>query len=181
MRMLYSRRGRSAGRVLGMLALSAILSGAPASAGQTELDLLSSYIGSWKGQGVMLGGDEPEKFTCRMNISKGNAARINYAGRCSLSGLNLSVAGTIAYVDERRRYEGIMSSNTAFSGVAIGQKSGDSITFDLKERNTDEKGQDLTIGAKIALSEGQVAVDFVVTFNESGGSMQAHVPFDRMK
>ena len=56
----------------------------PALAGPAEVALLSNYIGEWSGAGVLQGGDTPEPFTCRLTIDKGNQAKINYAGRCTL-------------------------------------------------------------------------------------------------
>ena len=90
----------------------------PAQAGPTEVALLSSYIGEWSGAGVLEGGKEPQPFRCRLTIDKGNQAKINYAGRCTLVNMNLSVSGTIAYDDETRSYQAIMGSNAGFTGTA---------------------------------------------------------------
>src|SRR5690242_5691662 len=97
----------------------------PASASESELALLSSYVGSWQGAGTVTGGDKPEPFRCRLMISKGNAGKVNYTGRCSLVNANLSISGTIAYNDSASRYEAVMSSNAGYTGLAIGQISGD--------------------------------------------------------
>lgn len=152
---------------------------APAFAGEAESALLQTFVGSWRGTSVLTGGEEPEDFTCRMSIADGNGARINFAGRCTLIGMNLAVNGTVAYVDENRRYEGAMTSNTAYSGLAVGQQRGDQIVFSFNERNLSDAGQDLTIGSTIILEEDKISVEFVVTFNESGDTMNASVPFSR--
>lgn len=159
--------------------LAPITTAVPALAGQTEIDLLASYAGDWKGSALLTGGDEPETFTCRLSITKSRQARIFYTGRCALAGLNLAVNGVIAYNDDARRYEAAMTSNTAFSGVAIGKRRGDTIEFDLQERGTREKGGEVTIGAKILLKENKVTVDFDIEFSDSGEKMKTSVPLTR--
>lgn len=151
----------------------------PANGGQAELDLLTSYIGSWSGSGVLVGGEEPEAFRCRLTISKGNQAKINYSGRCALVNMNLSVSGTIAYDDASRRYLAAMSSNAGFTGQAVGLQRGESISFDLSERQVDRGGNTVRIGSDIELRSGVITVDFEVEFNNSGEVLTASVPFSR--
>jgi len=170
-------------RIRQLLALTGLLASlaltVPAYAGQAEIDLLASYVGNWKGEGLLVGGEEPETFRCRMTVAKGQQAKINYAGRCTLAGMNLAVSGTIAYMDDANRYEGAMTSNTAFSGVAIGKKRGSTITFDLKERSSSDQNGDMTIGSKILLKGGKITVEFEIEFSESGKTMKTSVPFSR--
>lgn len=151
----------------------------PALAGPAEMDLLSGYVGNWKGQGVMVGGAEPEPFRCRMQVQKGNQAKVNFAGRCTLVNFNLSVSGTIAFNDKTRHYEAAMSSNAGFSGVAAGQISGDTITFDLDEKQVDKGGNDMRIGSKVSLVADTINIDFQIEFNNSGHVLTAKVPFSR--
>lgn len=151
----------------------------PAQAGQAELDLLSSYIGNWRGEGLMTGGDFPENFKCRLTIAKGNATKINYAGRCTLVNANISISGTIAYNDSTRRYEAAMSSNAGFTGLAIGMIDKNQISFDLKERQKDRAGSDVRIGSKIQLANDNITVNFEIEFNESGQVLTSSVPFKR--
>lgn len=152
---------------------------APAQAGPAEMDLLSSYIGNWKGNGVMMGGQQPEPFRCRMQVQKGNQAKVNFAGRCTLVNFNLSVSGTIAFNDKTRRYEAAMSSNAGFSGVAAGRINGDTITFDLAEKQVDKGGNDMRIGSKVSLVAETINIDFEIEFNNSGNVLTAKVPFQR--
>lgn len=163
------------------LALIALMTGflaaAPVAAGDNEIEFLRSYVGDWKGAGVLVGGAEPERFTCRMTVAAGAAARINYSGRCAVAGLNLSVRGAIIYSDKNKRYEAAMSSNTAFSGVAPGKRQGSTIVFDLKERETDDEGTDMTIGSQILLKDGRITIDFQIMFNDSGQQLTTSVPF----
>lgn len=156
------------------------LMAAPSMAGPAEIELLSSYVGSWSGAGEFKNGtNEPEPFRCRLNIAKGTASKINYQGRCALVNMNLSVAGTILYNDAARRYEAVMSSNAGFTGTAVGRKSGDQISFDLSEKQKDRGGNDVAIGARIKLIGGKITVDFEVEFNNSGQVATATVPFSR--
>lgn len=167
---------------VGMAIAAFMLSGlmaAPALSGQAELDLLTSYIGKWSGAGVLVGGQEPESFRCRLTVAKGNQAKINYSGRCTLVNMNLSVSGTIAFNDATRRYEAAMSSNAGFTGLAIGQKQGDRISFDLEEKQKDRGGNDVRIGSRIQLFGDTITVDFEVEFNNSGEILTAKVPFAR--
>jgi hypothetical protein len=150
-----------------------------ARAGQAEVDLLSSYIGKWSGAGVLVGGKAPESFRCRLTIAKGNQSKINYSGRCTLVNMNLSVAGTIAYDDAAHRYQAVMSSNAGFTGFAVGQQQGDTIAFDLAQKETDRGGNEVRIGSRIMLTGAAITVDFEVEFNNSGDVLTTSVPFTR--
>ncbi|AKR54759.1 hypothetical protein XM25_02875 [Devosia sp. H5989] len=158
--------------------LSAAFSG-PAFAADAELAFLNSYIGNWRGESVLTGGEKPEPFRCRLNIAKGNQNKINYAGRCTLINMNLSVSGTIAFSDQNQRFEAAMSSNAGFSGVAVGVKQGDRISFDLKQRQADRGGNDVRIGSKIILYGDSITVNYEVEFNDSGDVLVASVPFSK--
>jgi hypothetical protein len=152
----------------------------PAFAGPAEMALLESYAGSWTGKGSLKGAQE-ETVVCKMSLSKGNGTKLNYTGRCSLAGAQLSVTGTIAYVDAKNRYEAVMNSGIgSFRGVAIGVKKGDGIVFDLKQRGTDDSGNDLSIDSTVTLSGGnKMAVRFHAEFNSTGDTIDASVPFSK--
>jgi hypothetical protein len=162
-----------------VLMLTVGLLAAPTQAGPNELALLESYVGSWSGSGQLVGGERPEPFICRLTISKGNQSKINYAGRCSLVSMNISVSGTILFDDRARVYQAVMSSNVGFRGQAVGRLSGDRITFDLATQQVDRGGNNIRIGAEIILQRGDIAVDFEVEFNNSGQILTAKVPFRR--
>lgn len=162
--------------VLGATVASTI----PAHAGPTELALLSNYVGEWSGSSSLVGGDTPEPFSCRLTVNKGNQTKINYAGRCTLVSMNLSVTGTIAYDDASRTYQAIMGSNAGYKGVAVGRVSGDTITFDLAEKESDRAGNAVTLGARIILvGSNSITVDYRVEFNDSGKVLTASVPFKK--
>jgi hypothetical protein len=114
-----------------------------------------------------------------LTVAKGNQAKINYSGRCTLINMNLSVNGTIAFDDATRRYLAAMSSNAGFTGQAIGRRQGDRISFDLTEKQKDRGGNDVRIGSTIQLVGNSITVDFEVEFNNSGEVLTASVPFSR--
>lgn len=167
---------------LGGVLLALLLAGPgllPAQAAPAELALLESYVGNWRGDSALIGGDQPEPFRCRLTIAKGNLGKVNYTGRCALVNATLSISGTIAYNDDAKRYEAAMSSNAGFTGLAIGQQQQGTISFDLKERQKDRAGSDVRIGSRIILVGGNITVDFEVEFNNSGDVLTASVPFEQ--
>lgn len=163
--------------VAGVVATS-MMAAAPALAAKADIALLNSYLGSWKGKGVLV-GQESETVVCRLSLTSGNEDKVNYSGRCVLAGTNLSVNGTLAYIDGAKRYEAAMTSNATFSGIAVGKKQGDGVVFNLKERETDEEGNDMTITAVIALLNKKISVEFQVLFNATGDIIKASVPFTK--
>ena len=153
---------------------------APAFAGPAEMALLEQYIGTWNGKGTMK-ADQNEPVTCKMQLSKGNGTKLNLAGRCNMAGATISVAGTIAYVDANNRYEAVMTTGMGgFRGVAIGQKRGETIVFDLKDRAKDDDGKDVAINSAVTLKGGNtMAVSFSATFADSGVTWATSLPFTK--
>jgi hypothetical protein len=170
--------------IFGPLSRAAALAGllvagatAPALAAPSDVALLKSYIGEWRGRGTLTGaGTEP--VACRMSLRPGNRDKVNYSGQCTIAGSVLAVNGTLAYIEQARRFEAAMTSNVKFSGIAVGQKRGDMLIFNLRERELDE-GREVTITARITLDGDAIAVAFNVVYEESGESLHAEVPFSR--
>ncbi len=162
-----------------LAAVAGLVGMGPAHAGPTEQALLASYIGNWSGESTLQGGDKPESFRCRLAVSQGNQSKINYTGRCTLVNMNLSVSGTVGYVDSAKRYEAVMSSNAGFSGLEAGRQQGNRISFNLQERQRDDGGNDVKIGTNLTLDNGTIIVEFQVEFNESGQVLTAKVPFSK--
>lgn len=160
------------------IALVGIAGASPSLAGPAETKQLEGYIGSWSGRGVVTGADK-ETVVCRMTITDGNDDKVNYTGRCAMAGTTVSVNGTLAYIDARKRYEAAMTTNAGFTGLAIGKKSGSDVVFDLREKAEDEAGNDLNVTAGITLSGETINVDFNVVFVSSGDSLSAKVPFTK--
>lgn len=171
--------------LLGPLSRAIVLAGVlsagalPALAGPAEIAALDKYLGTWNGKGTVSGA-QSQAVTCKMALSHGNGGKLNYTGRCSLGGAQLSVTGTIAYVDANHRYEAVMNSGIGgFRGVAVGQRQGDKIVFDLRQRADDNEGNDITIAAKVVLAGTTMSVDFHATFNDTGDKIDANVPFTK--
>lgn len=160
------------------VSLAGSLVAAPVSAGPAELALLESYVGTWSGRG-QLSGARTETVVCRMTLSPGNGDKVNYRGRCAMAGNTVSVNGTIAYVDAARRYEAAMTTNAGFTGIAIGRRSGDGIVFNMREAVEDEAGSPITVAASMTLDDAKIVVDFGATFNETGESFKAMIPFSK--
>ncbi|MGV8954502.1 MAG: hypothetical protein ACOH2M_25625 [Cypionkella sp.] len=150
----------------------------PAVAAPADVALLKSYIGEWRGRGTLTGANT-ETVVCRLSLKPGNDDKVNYSGRCTLAGTTLSINGTLAYVDASRRFEAAMTSNATFSGIAVGQKRGSGLVFNLRERDQDEEGKDMNITADITLSADAIKVGFEVMYVETGESMSAQVPFSK--
>jgi len=151
---------------------------APALSAPADVAMLKSYIGEWRGRGVLIGANT-ETVVCRMSVTQGNQDKVNYNGRCSLAGTQLSVAGTMAYVEANKRFEAAMTSNATFTGIAVGQKRGKNLIFNLHERDKDEAGKDLNISARITLEGEAINVSFEIVYVENGDSLRAEVPFSR--
>ena len=159
---------------LSMLSQAAV-SSLPAKAGPPELARRpQQWQNRERGAGVLEGGDTPQPFKCRLTIDKGNQAKVNYAGRCTLVNMNLSVSGTIAFNDASRHYEAIMTSNAGFTGLAVGKVQGDNIVFALAEKEADRAGNNVRLGAGITLSgASSIVIDYQVEFNDSGRVLTA--------
>lgn len=169
----------SRGIAVAGLVVASMMAAAPVFAAKADIELLNSYLGNWKGRGVLVGA-ESETVVCRLSLTPGNDDKVNYSGRCAMAGTNLSVNGTLAYIDSARRYEAAMTSNAGFSPkAAVGKRQGDGVVFRLNERGTDEDGNDMTISAVIALLNKKISVEFQVVFNATGDMIKASVPFSK--
>lgn len=163
------------------LTIVSLPAAAPAYAAKADVELLQSYLGSWKGSSELKGkfrGKDGGKVACQLSLSKGNGDKVNYAGNCTLAGTSMTVKGTIVYNDAGRRYEAAMTSNVSFSGLAVGKRQGGGVLFNFKERNKDEEGMGLAVNASITLNPDRIAVNFDVAF-DNGDRLSAAVPFSK--
>lgn len=175
--MKFSRTWRVPAVIAGVALMLGLPTAAPA--GPQQSARLLTYVGSWEGAGLLKGGEEPERFSCRNDV-KGGQGKIYYVGRCSVAGLNLRISGTLRYNDGTRRYEGTMDSSTEFKGIALGRARGNDIVFDFKQQNKHE-GHDLAIEAQMTLKPGKYDVDFRVRIADSDITMTTSVPFTKAK
>ena len=162
-----------------VLLASALVSGAlfsPAAiAAQQDLDLIQSYVGEWRGRGTLNApGQSEETVVCRLSVTKSSPEKINYSGRCTLAGGNMSINGTMAYINSHS--EAVLTSNTSFSGTAIGTRRGKNVTFNLRAK--DDAGKTSNVEATFGLQNDNIVVGFVVT-QADGSKLVAHVPFKR--
>ncbi len=152
---------------------------APSFAAQNDIDLLKSYIGTWKGRGeIIWHGGDTEAVKCKVNITKADYGKVNYNGRCAFAGGNFSIAGTMAYIDEKQRYEAVMSTSTSFAGVAIGIREGDNIIYELSDKNA-ETGDSFEIDSQINLNDGELFIGFTAKNITTGNVVKAEIPFSQ--
>ncbi|HHB83508.1 MAG TPA: DUF1794 domain-containing protein [Devosia sp.] len=171
------RLGNKAAIGVFALVIGSIGFGTPAYSAPADLELIQSYVGDWRGRGTLNApGQESETVVCRLNIKRSSAEKINYSGRCTVAGGNVSMNGTMAYISANNRYEAIMTSNTAFTGVAIGRRSGKNVTFNLQAQ--DDDGRTSNVRAGFGLVGDNIKVDFEIT-RADGSKMVADIPFDR--
>jgi hypothetical protein len=64
-------------------------------------------------------------------------------------------------------------------GIAIGQRSGNGLVFNIRERGRDEDGRDMQVAASITLVKDKITVDFSVVFLASGDTIKATIPFSK--
>lgn len=164
---------------LTVLSTSAI---APAFAAKADIELIQSYVGTWKGGSQLNGqfrGKPAGKVSCSMSLSPGNGDKVNFAGNCALAGTTMTVKGTIVYNEAGKRYEAAMTSNVSFSGIAIGKRQGGGILFSFKEKDQGVDGMGgLDVNASILLNPEKIAVKFDVAF-DNGEKLSASVPFTK--
>jgi len=150
----------------------------PAFAGAKDIELLQSYAGDWRGRGTFEANGTTETVVCKLAATFTQGTKLQYDGRCTVAGGNMAIHGTMAYVAANNRYEALMSSNTQFTGQAIGKRRGDNIDFRLRQIDPDS-GQTVDIDVVFALSNGKMQVDFTITDIASGNKNVAHVPFEK--
>ncbi len=164
--------------ILAMLLCSALFITPPAFSAQKDVDLLNSYIGNWKGSGKLLTDGNSETIRCKLSVTDSPGSKIGYKGRCAVAGANISIAGTMAFIEEKKRFEAVMSSSTSFSGVAIGNRIKNGINFYLKDRNA-ETGDKYEIKSSIDLNGDIIGINFSVTNTTTNRVIKAKIPFSK--
>ncbi len=151
----------------------------PSLASNDDVSLLQSYIGTWKGLGeITRDNGDVESVKCKVNIIQSNQGRVGYKGRCAFAGGNFSIAGTMAYIAEKERFEAVMSTSTSFSGVAIGKRDGDNLVFKLSDKNADT-GDSFKIDSNISLIDGELSIAFTAENITTGRMIKVAVPFSQ--
>ncbi|MCF6344487.1 MAG: hypothetical protein L3J15_07445 [Devosiaceae bacterium] len=158
-------------------AISSVFFIIPSFASNDDASLLQSYIGTWKGLGeIARDNGDVESVKCKVDIIKSKQGRVGYKGRCAFAGGNFSIAGTMAYIAEKERFEAVMSSSTSFSGVAIGKRDGDSLVFELSDKNADT-GDSFKIDSDISLIDGELSIGFTAENITTGRVIKVAIPF----
>jgi hypothetical protein len=168
---------------LGIAALAAVsLIGfaSPSYAAKADTDLLQSYVGNWRGKGEanLASTGENETVLCKMTFKESSPTKIGLDGRCSLAGTTLSMRGTVGYIEDKSRFEAVMSSNTSFQGVAVGKRSGKNLSFALKNVKS-ETNAVFDIAVSLKLNGNKIDVRFDILHKESGGKSVANIPFSK--
>jgi len=169
---------------IGLAAIAALslmsAAAVPAFAAKADTDLLQSYVGDWRGRGEakLASTGENETVLCKMSFTESSKSKIGLVGRCSLAGSTLSMRGTVGYIEDKRRYEAVMSSNTSFQGVAIGKRSGKNLSFALNNVKS-ESNSAFDIAVSLKLNGDNINVRFDIVHKESGGKSVAIIPFSK--
>jgi hypothetical protein len=153
--------------------------GPPVLAAPADIALVDSYEGSWRGRGTtrFAGADASETVLCKLNITDAGPGKVNFKGTCALAAGKLAMTGTMAYNGAANQYEAIMTSNTTYSGIAIGKRRGQTVDFRLN--TTDETNTAFAIKAGMALVPDGLDLSFTVTNRSTGAQTIASVPFRR--
>jgi hypothetical protein len=140
----------------------------PAVAGPSENAFLERLIGTWKGAGRITGPDGGN-VSCRLTF-KPSGARLNYTGRCALSGGGgaQSFTGSIRFNDNTGRYE----SSSAGKTVA-GKKNGSSLVFTTAQKDMRGTGT-----STMSLSARAISVKFG-RGNRKGEAHRGSIPFTK--
>lgn len=145
---------------LAAAALVALIGGsAPAAEG--DLALLQTFIGTWKGPGVLVEPTKVTEFECRLTMSKANRGKLVLRAQCPL----VAASGGIAFNEETGSYELRVTSSTDFRGAALGMREGETVVFDLEDRGVDRDKNALSLKATLILSAGAIGIDFTADWN----------------
>ena len=152
-----------------LFGLASIATPATVWAGPSETQYLQSIAGSWNGRAEVT-GDDGGTMTCRMSF-KPSGKRLNYNGRCTLSGGSgsQSFSGRITYNDRKGVFE-----STSRGRTVVGQKNGSTLVFTTSVNDTRSRGTSV-----MRLSPGGVSVSFDMVNKRNGERSQGSIPFSR--
>jgi hypothetical protein len=166
-------------------ALAAVLASGTFAAGAAfaapeDVALLHEYLGSWRATGTVTGPKgNSETTACRLDFFDGNGDKVNFSGRCSLSGTAVTMSGAMVYVDGTGNYEAVMTTSVGFTGRAVGVRSGDGVRFDLRELSGDPSAENMDVRASLSMANAAIEVGITVTFKDTGDKYFGSAPFSK--
>jgi hypothetical protein len=151
--------------------------GLPVSAhAASDVAMLQSYSGNYRGTGA-LAGDHTGTVRCRIDFQPAAATSLNYTGRCSAEGADMSMTGVIT--SRNGRIEAAMSGSGGLSAVVTGVRRGGGIVFSSKQHIV-QNGHDETVASTMALTGGTIEVDFSMLDNKTGKVTTGTIPFVKL-
>jgi hypothetical protein len=145
-------------------------------AASSDAALLQAYVGSYTGTGIMT-GQNSGTVRCRLLFRPASATSVNYTGRCSTGGADLSMTGVITAASGRIR--AAMSGSGGLSSTVNGVRRVGGIVFASKQRVNIE-GRDRTVSSTMTLGNGTIQVDFAALDNKTGKQTTGSIPFTKL-
>jgi hypothetical protein len=154
-----------------------------ASAAPADVALLQSYAGNYTGMGTLsgatgstLGSSMPQAVRCRLSLQPAAGGKVNYTGRCSLSGASFSMSGIFAFTGGH--FVAAMSSSSGETASVIGQKRNGGVVFTSKQQDV-TGGRSRTVSSSLTLARGTLQVDFTAVDDKTGAVTSGSIPFTK--
>lgn len=150
----------------------------PAHAAPSDAAMLRGYVGAYAGSGT-IASDPPQTVRCRLVMTPGKGASLDYTGRCAAGGVGFNITGIITAA--AGRISATMSGTGdgfAGSGTVVGVRRGDGVVFNSKTHDTSQ-GHDRTITSSFSLAGGSIGIQFSVLDNKTGKTMAGAIPFTK--
>jgi hypothetical protein len=149
---------------------------AGAVAASSDAAILQAYVGSYSGTGTMT-GQNAGTVRCRLLFRPASATSVNYTGRCSSGGADISMNGVITAANGRVR--AAMSGSDGLSSTVTGVRRDGGIVFASRQR-VNIRGDDRTVTSTMTLANGAIRVDFSALDNKTGKQTTGSIPFTRL-
>jgi hypothetical protein len=151
-----------------LLAATLVLAPLPALAGPAEDTYLARLVGIWTGNGTLSGGETGE-ITCRATIRE-RTEGINFSVKCDVPEFGAqNFSGIVSYNEAKGQFE----AKSPGGEVTVGQKSGNTLTFNARLRGIAE-------GTSVMkLSPSRIVVDTNVKRPGSDATIKSHLELTR--
>jgi hypothetical protein len=161
------------GRIAAAAVALGLLAAGQASAGEAELQMLGSLIGSWKGYGTLIEPGKESPFECKLTVGKGNRGKVVLNVKCPLIEAN----GGIAFNEAAAQFEIALTSTADFRAAAYGTVENDKIVFPVRAKDTDKKNNAVSIVGQLSMHPDAVIATFEATLN--GNPYSGKMTFSR--